>query len=260
MVFGSDETLEGVTARLARAGFLAPGEDAAALHRAAGGDRERLGALVARRVAGEPLAWITGTASFCGVDLRVDRGVYVPRSQTERLARLAVAHLPLAGAAIDVCTGSGAVAAVLRAHHPDARIVATDVDDRSVACARANGVDARLGDLFEPVPDALRGNADVVVAVVPYVPTGALDLLQRDTFAFESTLAYDGGEDGTDVLRRVVVGARAFLRPLGRLLLELGGDQTELLAGDLDAYGYDELEILLDDEGDVRGLVARFDT
>ena len=94
-----------------------------------------------------------------------------------------------------------------------------------MACARANGVDARVGDLF----DGETGPFDVVTAVVPYVPTSDLPLLQRDTFAFETTLAYDGGEDGLDLARRVVDGARRVLKPGGALLLELGGRQPETL-------------------------------
>jgi release factor glutamine methyltransferase len=91
---------------------------------------------------------------------------------------------------------------------------------------------------------------------VPYVPTPSLSLLQRDTFAFESELSYDGGEDGMDVLRRVVADSPAFLRPGGTLLLELGGDQAELLGPELERVGFDEVQPLLDEEDDVRGIEA----
>jgi release factor glutamine methyltransferase len=126
-------------------------------------------------------------------------------------------------------------------------VVATEVDERAVACARANGVDVLAGDLFDPLPREIRAN--VLTAVVPYVPTGELGLLQRDTFTFESPLAYDGGADGTDVLRRVVAAAPRFLRPGGALVLELGAGQPGLLG--LDAY-----EVLVDEDGDVRGIEA----
>jgi len=76
-------------------------------------------------------------------------------------------------------------------------VVATDSDGRAVTCARANGVEAYCGDLFAPLPGALDGRVDLVVAVAPYVPTSALALLQRDTLTFESPLSYDGGPDGT---------------------------------------------------------------
>ena len=133
----------------------------------------------------------------------------MPRWHTEALARRAAERLPIEGAAIELCTGTGAIAAVLHAARPAARVVATDLSERSVVCARANGVEAYQGDLFAPVPAELRGRVDVVAGVVPYVPTPGLSLLQRDTFAFESELSYDGGEDGTDVLRRVAADSSA---------------------------------------------------
>jgi release factor glutamine methyltransferase len=167
-----------------------------------------------------------------------------------------VDRLPAAGAAVDLCTGSGALAATLAAHRPGARIVATDVDERAVACARANGVDARRGDLFAPVPAELRGRLDLVTGVVPYVPTPDLPFLQRDTFTFETPLAYDGGDEGLDVLRRVLAASPGWLRPGGALLLELGGGQADALAADLAAAGFTPDEVLRDDDGDVRGVVA----
>jgi release factor glutamine methyltransferase len=227
-----------LTARLMRAGFVAAEEEAAELL-AAPGDLE---AMVARRLTGEPLAWITGTAPFCGLWIRVDPGVYVPRWQTEALAWRAVQRLPEDGVAIDLCTGSGAIAKVLMTHRPGARVVASDVDPAAVACARSNGVEAYLGDLFEPLPDLV---ADVIVGVVPYVPTPDLPLLQRDTFTFETPLAYDGGTDGLEIVRRVIAEAPRHLR--GSLLLELGGDQAAAFGG----------EEILDEEGDVRGIELR---
>jgi release factor glutamine methyltransferase len=124
--------------------------------------------------------------------------------QSQPLARRAVERLPANGAAIDLCTGAGAMAKTLITHHPGARVVASGVDERAVACAAANGLEVYFGDLFAPLPGTLEGCVDVVVGVVPYVPTPALPLLQRDAFAFESPLSYDGGCDGTEILRRVL--------------------------------------------------------
>jgi len=242
--------------RLAAAGFLSAREEAEELEVRAGGDDRLLEALVERRLTGEPLAWIVGTAAFCGLRVRVDPGVYVPRPHTEQIALRAAERLPADGTAVDVCTGSGAVAAVLAARRPGATVIATDVDARAVACARSNGVDARVGDLFAPLPAGLAGRVDVVTAVVPYVPTAALPALQRDTFAHESALAYDGGPDGTTVLRRTVAGSAAVLRPGGAMLLELGGDQPGLLAPDLDRLGFGGVSVVADEDGDLRGIEA----
>jgi release factor glutamine methyltransferase len=245
-----------VAARLSHAGFIAAEEEASELLARAAGDVDLLDSLVARRLTGEPLAWITGTVSFCGVEIRVDPGVYVPRWQSEPLARRAVERLPATGVAIDLCTGSGAIARTLMVNRPSAGVVASDIDERAVACAAANGVEVHRGDLFDPLPRTLEDRVDVIVAVVPYVPTPELPLLQRDTFAFESTLSYDGGPDGTDILRRVLQQSPRFLRGGGTLLLELGGSQADALGDDLDRLGYVDVTVLVDEEGDVRGVEA----
>lgn len=249
---------EALSARLSAAGFIAAEEEADELLNRAAGDPIILEPLVARRLSGEPLAWIIGSVSFCGVRIRVDPGVYVPRWQSEALARRAVERLPANGIAIDLCTGSGAIARTLTENRPGARVVACDLDELAVACAAANGVEVYRGDLFGPLPRALEGRVDVIVGVVPYVPTAALPLLQRDTFAFESPLAYDGGRDGTDILRRVLRDSPRFLRPDGVLLLEIGGEQAGELGGDLSRLGYLDVSVLVDDEGDIRGIEATF--
>ncbi|MGZ4280322.1 MAG: putative protein N(5)-glutamine methyltransferase, partial [Solirubrobacteraceae bacterium] len=131
-----------------------------------------------------------------------------------------------------------------------------DLDERAVACALATGVEAYRGDLFAALPQALEGGVDVVIGVVPYVPTSDLPLLQRDTLAFESPLSYDGGDDGTAILRRVLVDSPRFLRRGGALLLELGGEEADALREDLARLGYADVTVLVDEDGDVRGIEA----
>jgi release factor glutamine methyltransferase len=245
-----------VVAQLAAGGFVAAEEEADELLERAGDDQALLDALLARRLTGEPLAWITGRAVFCGIELQVDAGVYVPRWQTEQLAHRAVARLPAHGTAVDLCTGTGAIARTLMHERPGAHVVATDLDPRAVACAAENGVEVYEGDLFAPLPRALRGRVDLAVGVVPYVPTPDLPLLQRDTFTFEGTLSYDGGADGAEILRRAIAGSPRFLRGGGALLLELGGDQARALHPDLVREGFTDIRTLVDEDGDVRGVEA----
>jgi len=247
---------EALAALLAGAGFVAAAEEADELVACADGDAERLLSFVERRLRGEPLAWITGSVTFCGLKILVDPGVYVPRWQSEPLARRAVARLPATGVAIDLCTGTGVIAKVLAVLRPRARVLASDVDERAVACAASNGVEVHRGDLFAPLPAGLEGLVDVVVGVVPYVPTPALALLPRDTFAFESPLAYDGGREGTEILRRVAAGSPRFLKPGGALLLELGGDELDFLGDYLTRLGFVDVTALIDGDGDVRGVEA----
>lgn len=216
-----------------------------------------LASLVARRSDGEPLAWVTGTVTFCGIELSVAPGVYVPRPQTEPLVRRAVELLPPRGVAIDLCTGTGAIAAVLASAAPTATVLATELDGRAVACARRNGVEVFEGFLDDPLSSALEHRVDVVTAVVPYVPTGSLHLLPRDVRAFEPRLALDGGVEGTDLLVEVARRSPRWLRRGAWLLLELGGDQAHTVGRILDEIGYEELEVMRDEDGDVRGICAR---
>ncbi|HVC70605.1 MAG TPA: methyltransferase [Acidimicrobiales bacterium] len=250
-------SLETTTAELRAAGCVAAAEEAAELMEAAGGDPGRLRALVARRCSGEPLAWLTGSVRFGGETVLVHRGVYVPRWQSEPLAFEAAARLPEDGLAADLCTGAGAVAVVLARRRPRARVVATEIDPVAVACARSNGVEVYEGDMAAGLPDEFRGRIDVVTAVVPYVPRSELRLLPRDVTAYEPLAALDGGEDGTDLLVRAVGESAVLLRPGGSLLLELGGDEAELLQPVLESHHYTKVEFLLDEDGDLRALACQ---
>jgi len=246
-----------VTRALAEAGCIAAGEEAAELIRAASGDPDVLAELVTRRTRGEPIAWLTGNITFCGLTLAVAPGVYVPRWQTEPLARRAAGLLPPGGTAADLCTGTGAIAAVLAAAEPTARVTATELDPDAARCARQNGVEVFEGHLDDPLPVEMHRRLDVVTAVVPYVPTDALRLLPRDVRAFEPRLALDGGTEGIDLMGEVVRRSPRWLRRGGWLLLELGGDQAEPISRLLHEVGFGEPKVMTDDDGDPRAICAR---
>jgi release factor glutamine methyltransferase len=182
-------------------------------------------------------------------------GVYVPRIQSEALARRAARLLSDHARAADLCTGAGAIAAHIRAEVPTISVIGVDVDPNAVVCAARNGVTALVGDLDLPLqPDH---TFDVVTAVPPYVPTGALRLLPADVQRYEPRAALDGGADGLAVARRVVAAAGRLLRPGGWLLIELGGKQDETLAPDLAQSGFGDVESWRDDDAELRGLAAR---
>ena len=247
---------ERIELALAAGGCVDPEGEAAALLEAADEGAGAIDDLVARRLRGEPLAWISGRVRFCGVRVRVDPGVFVPRPHTESLAWRAAGLLPEEGVAVDLCTGSGAVAAALRSARPSATVLATDVDEAAVACARRNGVDALLGDLDEPV-HMLRGRVDVVTAVVPYVPAEELHLLPRDVLDHEPRRAIDGGQRGTTIVLRGVDAAARLLRRGGSVLLELGGDQATEIERALTTLGFADVRVHRDEDGRDRAIEAR---
>lgn len=240
--------------RLREMGCVAAREEACDLVDSAR-DLDELGEFLMRRSRGEPLAWITGWVQFCGHRLRVEPGTYVPRYQSEELARRAADALAtVGGRAADLCTGVGAIASVLMRAASGAVVVGTELDPRAAACGRRNGVAVVLSDLGE----ALRsGVFDVVTAVAPYVPERDLPYLPPDVLKYEPLLALDGGEEGLDVLLRVVASASRLLRPGGYLFLELGAEQDRRLSTALTRAGFWSTQTWCDEDGDLRGLAAR---
>lgn len=242
---------------LSGAGCVAPEEEAEELLLASGGDLLALEGLVGRRVAGEPLAWVTGSTTFAGQRIVVYPGVYVPRWQSEILVKMAIDLLPQSGVMVDLCTGSGAIAAAVARTRTDVTILGTETDPVAFECALANGVDVRAGYLGDPLPASLYGATDLITCVAPYVPTAAIEYLPRDFREWEPWSALDGGEDGCSVLRNVVRASASLLRQGGSLLIELGFEQDILLREDLEKAGFQVISRLEDDEGDIRGLALR---
>lgn len=206
-----------------------------------GGVWTKLEAVLARRVGGEPLAYIEGSRGFYGLELACGPGVLVPRPETETLVDVALELLD--GVAkpivVDLGTGTGAIALAIGTQRPDAEVVATDVSDAALAYARRNaeslGVDVWLssGDLFDAVPRDLRERIDLIVSNPPYVRVGTD--LPADVKA-EPAIALFAGTDGMDVVRRIVAGAPDWLSQDGAFALEIGdGEQAtsvrELIPG-----------------------------
>jgi release factor glutamine methyltransferase len=242
--------------RLADAGCVAPDREAAALANAARGDLAALASFVERRTTGEPLAWIIGWTDFCGRVLLVDPGVYVPRWQSEPIAERAAALLPPDGRAIDLGTGSGAIARVLLDRRPASTVIGIELDPIAARCARRNGIDVVEGDLFSSVPASWAGTVDVIVGVLPYVPTDEIAFLPRDVRHFEPRVALDGGVDGLAVLRRTIVAARTWLRPAGHVVFEVGGDQPAMLTDALLAADFHDVRVFAGADGEPRGVEA----
>jgi release factor glutamine methyltransferase len=229
----------GIVAGLRAAGCVFA-EDEARLLLATARSPGELAAMVDRRVAGEPLERVLGWAEFCGLRIAVAPGVFVPRRRTEFLAQQAIGLARPHDVILDMCCGAGAIGAVLAAASR-AEVHATDVDPAAVRCARRNlaGPLARVheGDLYDPLPDAIRGRVSILVANVPYVPTGEIRFLPPEARAHEPLMALDGGVDGLDVLRRVAAGAPGWLAPGGHLLVETSDRQAASAAEAFAASG-----------------------
>ena len=205
-------------------------EDEADLLLAAADTPQNLAAMLDQRVAGVPLEHILGWADFCGLRIAVDSGVFVPRRRTEFLVSEAAGLISPGAVVVDLCCGSGAVGVAVVDALGHAELHAVDVDPAAVRCARKNveAIGGRVyeGNLFEPLPATVRGRVDVLVACVPYVPTGSVRLLPPEARLHEPQAALDGGPDGLDVVRLVANDTRGWLKPGGHVLVETSDDQA----------------------------------
>jgi putative protein-(glutamine-N5) methyltransferase len=238
-----------VVARLRAAGCVFA-EDEARLLAAAAGSRAELDALVERRASGLPLELVVGWAEFRRLRIFVDPGVFVPRRRSEFLVETAVSLARGPDTVIvDLCCGTGAlglavaVALGLSAGETagGAELHAADVDPAAVACARRNvepaGGHVYQGDLFGPLPRALRGRAGILICNAPYVPSQEVAFLPPEARDYEPRGALDGGPDGLAVLRRVAADAPAWLAPGGTLLVETSAQQAPAMTRAMTAAG-----------------------
>lgn len=217
-----------VAGRLRAAGCVFAEEEARLLT-AAAASADELERMLNLRAAGHPLEYILGWAEFCGLQIAVEQGVFVPRSRTALLVREAAVLARPGAVVVDLCCGSGAVGAALAARSKAIELHAADVDPAAVRCARRNiGPAGQVyrGDLYAALPAALRGRVEVLVANAPYVPTGDIGLMPPEARVYEPRAALDGGPDGLHLQRRVVAGAPAWLAPGGHLLLETSARQA----------------------------------
>lgn len=207
-------------------------------------------ALITRRLGGEPVQYLVGSWEFYGRGFAVDPRVLIPRPETELLVEAALRAVPKDAPArvLDLCTGSGCIAATIAAERPQASVWATDVSPEALAVARPNaeklGVDGRVtffqGDLFGPVPEGAK--FDVIVSNPPYVKSEEIAGLQREVQK-EPRLALDGGTDGLDLVRRIVAQAPARLVAGGLLALEIGEDQGAAVKALLTQAGFVDVRI-----------------
>lgn len=207
-------------------------------------------ALIARRSQGTPTQYLTGARDFYNRAFEVDARVLVPRLETELLIEAVLHAIPADAPSrlLDLCTGSGCIAVTLAAERPMSSVWATDLSKDACDVARINaekhGVGARVtvreGDLFSPLPPGTL--FDVIVSNPPYIASEEIGTLSAEVRA-EPRLALDGGPDGLALYRRIVPGAREWLRPGGLLALEIGETQGSALRELMNAAGYADVRI-----------------
>lgn len=222
---------------------------------------DELEQMVRQRVRGIPLEQIVGWAEFGGLRIAVEPGVFVPRRRTELLLHQALRLAPPQPLVVELCCGSGALALAVASTLPHVELYATDIDSAAVRCAGRNlvglaGLAVVLqGDLYDPLPTSLVGRVDLLLANAPYVPTDSIPLMPPEARLYEPVVALDGGSDGLDVQRRIIAGARRWLAPNGRLLVETSRSQASASVAAFDHHGL-QAQVVISDELDATVVVG----
>jgi release factor glutamine methyltransferase len=230
--------------------------------------------MVKRRVAGEPLQYITGETEFCGLKFAVDRRVLIPRPETELLVEAVAAQasslrsssegkLEACPTIVDVGTGSGCIAIALAKKLPGAELTGIDASREALSVALENakrhGLEKNVrfleGDLLSRLPDSYR--ADAIVSNPPYIASGDWAKLPKEVKDFEPVPALVAGEDGLEVIRRLVMDAKRFLSsPNGFVALEMGAGQRAAVEELFVGADYTVAQVLKDLQGHERVIVA----
>jgi release factor glutamine methyltransferase len=233
----------------------------------------RLREFLASRLAGTPLAHLTGRQRFMGIELGASGAALVPRKETELLGYAALAVLRQLALAqetvkvIDVCTGAGNLALALAMHEPRATVYASDLSPEAVELARGNGsltrlssrVEFRQGDFLSPFADGhFDQNVDLLVCNPPYISTAKVGMLPDEILGHEPSLAFDGGPFGVRILQRLLTEAPRHLRPGGWLAFEVGLGQGPALVDRIHRNSaYADAAAVVDAAGAVRAVLAR---
>ena len=208
-------------------------------------DGSTLDSLVQRRVAGEPLQYLTGLAGFRRLDLKIGPGALVPRPETESLAGRALELAPPNATVIDIGTGAGPIALSIADERPDVRVIATEISEKALEWARLNRdelgleVELILCDLFEGLPNDLRRGIDVVISNPPYISENERSSLPTEVADHEPDVALFAARDGLEIFERIAVSSKGWLKPGGVFLSEIGDRQGDTVMRLLSHLGFD---------------------
>lgn len=219
---------------------------------------ERIRALAARHLDGDPVAYLIGEWEFYGLTLDVNESVLIPRADTEVLAEAAIGYVKDQGACrvLDLCAGSGCVGLAVAANAPECQVLLGDISEPAARVCRQNirrcGLTGRVSvmtmDALEPPPRGI-GKFQCVVCNPPYIPKADIDTLERSVKDFEPYLALCGGEDGLDFYRAAAGMWKEVLAENGRIYFEVGIGQADAALRLMRGAGFGGLEVLPDTRG-----------
>lgn len=223
--------------------------------------------MIERRIAGEPVAYITGEWEFFGIPLKVTADTLIPRDDSEILAQSAIDILHTTARntrCIDLCTGTGCIGIAIASHVPNCRVVLADVSMNALAVARQNVQRLNLTRMVTCIeadasqtPPMLMGRFDLLVCNPPYIPTSDIEGLDKSVRDYEPHLALDGGEDGLKFYRDIVTNWSSVIMAGGYIAFECGVGQAEAVKNILRTNGFDSIIIRKDTQNIDRAVIAR---
>ena len=219
---------------------------------------------IKKRAEHIPLQHITGRQEFMGLDFIVNEHVLIPRQDTETLVEEAMLCCNDGDSLLDLCTGSGCVLISVARYKNDLRTVGVDISEEAIEVARKNADRLLEGDnynkpelVISDLYKEIKGRFDIITSNPPYIKTGVIEGLTPEVKDHDPMLALDGGEDGLILIRRIVEGAKDYLKPNGSLLMEIGHDQGEEVRDIYLANGFLDVEVVKDLCGNDRVVKGR---
>lgn len=218
--------------------------------------------MIAKRMERVPVAYITGSCEFMGIEFDVTGDVLIPNQDTETLAEEALRYIHDGMSVMDLCTGSGCIALSILKYTNDTKAVGTDLSEAALSIAEKNAEKLGMTDRFKTVNTDLfpetEEKFDLIVSNPPYIPTKVIETLEPEVKTYEPYMALDGSEDGLVFYRRIVPGAKDFLYKSGYLLLEIGYDQGPSVKELMEQNGYKDVQVIKDLGGNDRVVSGCF--
>ena len=227
-------------------------------------NKEKFMECIQKRCEGIPFAYITGKQEFMKLSFKVTQDVLIPRPDTEILVenviKIVKSNQDKKYNILDMCTGSGCIAISLNKYLDNVKVTGVDISKNALEIARYNNtvnntnVEFINSDLFENIGDRV---FDIIVSNPPYIPTNDILGLQKEVLN-EPVIALDGGQDGLDIYRKIVLGAKEYLEDSGYLVFEIGYDQAKDVSNILKVEGYEDIKVIKDLSNNDRVIICRF--
>ena len=222
--------------------------------------------IIKRRLMREPLQYIYGRWDFMGLSFAVRPGVLIPRPDTEIMVETVMGRLHDGMRILDLCTGTGCILISLLKYSNGCEGVGVDISEEALALAQENAdninnsasISFLQGDLYGALTEMVTPiTFDIIVSNPPYIPADVIDTLEPEVKKYEPRLALDGGDDGLDIIRRIIDGAQAHLIKGGELFLEIGYDQGQAVSALMREAGFADVEVIPDYAGLDRVVAGR---